>query len=123
MKTSFKLIVLAVATSATAALTASPAVLAAPTFGQSCSAPGLKFTVAQTGIHIRSSPNGATLYSIAKGRTFYTTSSSTNHRGMLCVTTQQYNGMYWDYGENAAYPAQQGWVGVKYMTYDGIDNG
>jgi hypothetical protein len=124
MTMSRKLIALAIAASATAALSASmPAAMAAPAFGQTCSAPGLKFTIAQDNIHIRASPNGATLYTIAKGRTFYTTSSNTNLRGALCGSDQMFNGTYWDYGENAAFPNQQGWVGVNYMHYDGIDHG
>jgi hypothetical protein len=123
MKTSRRLIVLTAAAAAAAALTASmPAAMAAPDFAQGCSAPGLKFTVAQDNIHIRASPNGVFLYSIAKGQTFYTTSSDSNQRGAVCVTIKKFNGTYWDYGENASYPAEQGWVGVNYMHYDGIDN-
>jgi hypothetical protein len=122
MKTSRKLIVLAMA--ATAALTVSaPAAMAAPAFAQTCGQPGSKFTVALTGIHIKASPNGAILYTIAKGRTFYTTDSSTNRRGWLCATEKLFNGTIWDYGENAAFPSQQGWVGVNYMTPMGDDHG
>jgi hypothetical protein len=28
-------------------------------------------------------------------------------------------GMFWDYGENASFPSQTGWVGVKYMPFEG----
>jgi hypothetical protein len=122
MKTSRKLIVLAMA--ATAAFTVSaPAVMAAPAFAQTCGQPGSRFTVAITGIHIKASPNGANLYTIAQGRTFYTTNSSTNRRGWLCASNSLFNHTIWDYGENAAFPSQQGWVGVNYMTYIGIDHG
>jgi hypothetical protein len=80
METSRKLIVLAMA--ATAAFTASaPAAMAAPSFGQTCIQPGSKYYVALTGIHIKASPNDANPYTIAKGRTFYSTDSSTNRRG------------------------------------------
>ena len=71
MKMSRKLIVLAMA--ATAALTPSMPAMATSTFGQTCGQPGSRFTVALTGIHIKASPNGANLYTIAQGRTFYTT--------------------------------------------------
>jgi hypothetical protein len=123
MKTSRKLIVLAMA--ATAAFTAaSPAAMAAPSsFTQTCIQPGSKYVVALTGIHIKASPNGANLYTIAKGRTFYSTDSSTNRRGWDCTSDKLFNNTIWIYGENASFPSQQGWVGTNYMTYMGNDNG
>jgi hypothetical protein len=123
MKASRKLIVLAM--TATAAFTASaPAAMAAPsTFSQHCIQPGSRYTVALTGIHIKASPNGANLYTIAKGRTFYSTNSSTNRRGWACTSDSLFNHTIWIYGENAAFPSQQGWVGTNYMTYIGNDNG
>jgi hypothetical protein len=121
MKTSRKLIVLAMA--ATAAFAVSTPAMAAPSFAQTCIQPGSKYTVALTGIHIKASPNGANLYTIAKGRTFYSTDSSTNRRGWDCTSDKLFNNTIWIYGENAAFPSQQGWVGTNYMTPMGDDHG
>jgi hypothetical protein len=122
MKTSRKLIVLAMAAAA-AFTAATPAAMAASSFGQTCIQPGSRYTVALTGIHIKASPNGKDLYTIAKGRTFYSTDSSTNRRGWDCTSNSLFNHTIWIYGENAAFPSQQGWVGTNYMTYIGNDNG
>jgi hypothetical protein len=121
MKMSRKLIVLAMAAAAFTAAT--PAAMATSSFGQTCIQPGSRYTVALTGIHIKASPNGKDLYTIAKGRTFYSTDSSTNRRGWGCTSNSLFNHTIWIYGENAAFPSQQGWVGTNYMTYIGNDNG
>jgi hypothetical protein len=121
MKMSRKLIVLAMAAAAFTAAT--PAAMATSSFGQTCIQPGSRYTVALAGIHIKASPNGKDLYTIAKGRTFYSTDSSTNRRGWGCTSNSLFNHTIWIYGENAAFPSQQGWVGTNYMTYIGNDNG
>jgi hypothetical protein len=112
--------VTAVIAIAPAASAAAPAASAAPAVSQSCSDPGFKFTVKDTGIHIRAtpSPSGAIKFSIAKGRTFLTERDPENTLGTVCVVENP-AGMFWDYGENASFPSQRGWVGVKYMTFEG----
>jgi hypothetical protein len=112
--------VAAVAAAVAAVIALAPAASAAPAFSQSCSDPGFKFTVKDTGIHIRAtpSPSGAIKFSIAKGRTFLTERDPENTLGTVCVVENP-TGMFWDYGENASFPSQTGWVGVKYMTFEG----
>jgi hypothetical protein len=114
----------AVANAATAG-SPTPAPSASPAIDEGCSTPGFKYTVKDTGIHIRKSPSdsGTSLASIPQGATFLTEMNPANTLGWLCITNHQFNGTYWVYGENPAHPSVNGWVGVNFMTFDGEGNG
>ena len=116
------IITLATVTAALAALT--PAAMASTPKADpyTCSSPGYKYTVAQDNIHIRASPNGKALYSIAKSDTFLSSDASGNV-DILCVTNSKYNGTYWVLGFARANSSHLGWVGVSYMKFDASGSG
>ncbi|HEY3867944.1 MAG TPA: hypothetical protein VGM10_06320 [Actinocrinis sp.] len=95
-------------------LDATPAGLApndtSPDWRTVCASARYTATVLDTGIHIRSEPNGTILYGIDKGFAF--TSSP------YCVTSVPVAGQYWVYGNSVDRPSHVGWVGCTYLYGD-----
>lgn len=95
-------------------LTATPAGLApndtSPDWRIVCADASYKATVLDTGIHIRSEPNGTILYGIDKGFAFVSSP--------YCITSVPVAGQYWVYGNSVDRPSHVGWVGCTYLYGD-----
>lgn len=86
-----------------------------------CYSPGAEYTVNADNIHIRSTPDGAIAYSIAKGAHFDSNWYESNCGGIsghfLLVTVEQYGGQQWVHGWAHANSSHVGWVGGAYLWW------
>ena len=79
-----------------------------------------QYVVIASGIHIRATPNGKILYSLAKGAyvdSIWHAKCSGVTSWYELYTADQYGGQLWLHGWSNAIPSHKGWIGGAYLTF------
>jgi hypothetical protein len=82
-----------------------------------CFTPGVIYTVADPGIHIKRLPNGSNLASIGQ-RQWFDSEVEINGKGPYhCVTSAMVAGQFWVLGLKNADPSDYGYVGLDWLNF------
>jgi len=103
----------AVTRAAPAAGTPTPTRVVLAGVPSTCTSPGTKYSVAQSGINIRQFPGGPILHPISKTATFLSRGPS-NNVGITCKSNAVTGGTRWVYGVGKANRVH-GWIGLKWL--------